>query len=157
MLLSDFWNHHTVTESGCWEWQMSRSHNGYGRLTLNGCGRKRDLRACRVAWELANSAIIPEGSVVLHSCDNPPCINPSHLSIGTLKENSEDMVRKGRWRGGSPPGEGAGKAVLKEHQVLDARRLYATGDFSYAQLSELFGISRQNIRLAVIGRTWKHI
>ncbi len=137
---------------------MSRSHNGYGKLTVDGHrGRGRHRRACRVAWELHNGATIPDGSVVLHSCDNPSCINPDHLSVGSMKENSEDMVRKGRWRGGSPPGELAGKSKLTEAQVHLIRKMYAEGGVSYRTLAAMFGIAHQNVRLAVIRKTWAHI
>lgn len=78
-------------DSGCHIWRGSRNVGGYGRLTRDGA----ILSAHRVAWELANGPI-PDGKVVLHKCDNPLCVNPEHLSIGTQKENVLDAIAKGR-------------------------------------------------------------
>jgi hypothetical protein len=71
----------------CWEWRGNRNNRGYGKL-----GK---IYAHRVAYELA-SGPIPSGLEVMHSCDNPPCCNPAHLSVGTHADNMQDMARKGR-------------------------------------------------------------
>lgn len=78
---------------GCWLWTGSKNRQGYGETMF----RKRHLRANRVAYELANGPI-PEGLMVLHSCDNPPCVNPDHLFLGTGTDNMQDCIRKGRTR-----------------------------------------------------------
>lgn len=75
----------------CIEWTGARNPAGYGRLRLRG----QQVYAHRVAYEQAYGPI-PEGFVVMHSCDNPPCINPDHLSVGTYADNARDMVEKGR-------------------------------------------------------------
>lgn len=88
---------------GCWEWTSARDTNGYGRITdrpgarLLGVGRTRS--ASRVAWEIVNGPI-PPGLCVCHYCDNPRCVRPEHLFIGTRKDNVLDCVAKGRnfWR-----------------------------------------------------------
>ena len=80
----------------CWPWTGRKFENGYGQFKLGSKCRK----ASRVSWELHNGPI-PEGKYVLHRCDNPPCVNPTHLFLGTHKENMSDMVAKGRhknWR-----------------------------------------------------------
>ena len=75
----------------CIEWQGKRDKDGYGRVEVNG----REIAAHRVAWAKENG-LIPAGLLVLHSCDNPPCINIDHLRLGTHKDNMADMVARGR-------------------------------------------------------------
>jgi hypothetical protein len=80
----------------CWEWTASKNDHGYGRMTA---GRGVNLKAHRVAYELHNGPV-PDDKCVLHECDNPPCCNPLHLFLGTKKDNTHDMMAKGRM---SPP------------------------------------------------------
>lgn len=75
----------------CWEWPLSRVEPGYGRVRLG----KTEYRTHRLSWEL-HFGPIPEDMFVLHHCDNPPCVNPSHLFLGTHQDNMDDMVRKDR-------------------------------------------------------------
>lgn len=79
---------------GCWEWTGSRNAAGYGKLSEGAAGSPR-LRAHRVSWELANGPV-PAGLWVLHRCDNPPCVRPDHLWLGTRLDNMQDCARKGR-------------------------------------------------------------
>jgi hypothetical protein len=81
----------------CWEWQGGKSKDGYGYLHLAG----QTKLAHRVSYELHHGEI-PKGLVICHKCDNPPCVNPKHLFIGTHLDNAVDRDKKGRGRGGKP-------------------------------------------------------
>lgn len=94
MTLAEKWEMHGRSAgNGCWEWRGPRSARGYGSLNTAD-GR---LYAHRVAYELHNGPI-PDGLVVRHKCDNPPCVNPNHLEIGTQLDNIQDSVERGRNR-----------------------------------------------------------
>lgn len=87
---------HTVhADSGCWEWTGSHVPRGYGTVWDSMRGRK--VYVHRLSWEMHHGPI-PDGMFVLHLCDNPPCWNPEHLSIGTHRDNMADMTAKGRGR-----------------------------------------------------------
>lgn len=87
----------TITESGCWEWNGNTSdRRGYGSLRFHG----RTVKAHRLAYSTWVGEI-PEGMVVMHLCDNPPCINPDHLKVGTNDENMQDMLTKNRQASGN--------------------------------------------------------
>ena len=94
-----FWDKVTIGDD-CWEWQAYRipPPSGYGQFGMGG-RRGRMHPAHRVAWLLWHGTI-PEGMRVLHRCDNPPCVRPDHLFLGTQADNVRDMHQKGRYRGG---------------------------------------------------------
>lgn len=83
------------SDAECWEWTASRNSYGYGQLAVVLPSGKRPRLAHRLSWEL-HVGPIPEGMCILHRCDNPPCVNPSHLFIGTKADNYRDMRAKGR-------------------------------------------------------------
>ena len=87
-----FWENVAVGDpNDCWEWEASSGYNGYGQYRHNG----KMTGAHRVAWNLTHGTI-PDGLQVLHHCDNPSCVNPAHLWLGTQRDNIHDMIRKGR-------------------------------------------------------------
>lgn len=101
----------------------------------------------------------PGNLFVCHHCDNPPCVNPAHLFLGTPAQNSADMARKGRAPGPRPEnvrGEKSGHAKLTEAAVRDIRNRVGRGD-SYASLGREYGVTPVNIRYVVNRRTWKHV
>lgn len=85
----------TVTERGCWEWNGKRHEHGYGIIDAYRLGLK-NARVHRIVWEMTNGPIDDPNLVVRHRCDNPPCVNPDHLELGTLRDNSLDMSDRGR-------------------------------------------------------------
>ena len=139
----------------CWEWKGAVNHGGYGHYsgrTLSTVGRRVNYVAHRASWEITMGAI-PDGLLVCHRCDNPPCVNPDHLFLGTHADNMEDMVRKGRKK----RGENHSRARLAESDVLRIRELVAKGGLSQAAIGELFGISGTHVGNIALRNKWKHV
>lgn len=133
---------------GCWLWtaNTTKDRKGNKRYGLLGAGRRGEgmLFAHRVSWEL-HFGEIPEGLLVLHSCDTPPCVNPAHLFLGTQTDNMQDMAAKGRrGRTGPLPGAGA-KSSLSRRQIHTLRRKGAEG-ISTKELAEEFGVCIATVR-----------
>lgn len=141
------WSRVVKTGAGCWEWAGNRSALGYGIVTVQHSTR---LRAHRVAWELANGPI-PDGVAVCHRCDNPPCINPDHLFLGTHADNMRDMVGKAR----QPHGARNARAKLTADQVAELRAARARGE-PLASLASRFGLTKSGACHVAKGRAWKH-
>lgn len=85
------------TQTGCWPWTAAVDYHGYGRIQMGPRGGGVII-APRASWLIHNGPI-PEGMCVLHRCDNPPCVNPDHLWLGTRSDNQRDMMAKGRGGG----------------------------------------------------------
>jgi len=145
-----FWS--KVDKSGdCWNWTGFRDRNGYGRIMIGGI----TSGAHRCSWE-DSFGPIPANMFVCHHCDNPSCINPDHLFLGTHLENVRDMVAKGRQRCGVVLGELHHKAMLTAKQVIEIRIRSELGA-SRACLAREFGCSESNILCIVRRETWKHV
>jgi hypothetical protein len=95
---------------------------------------------------------IPDGMMVLHRCDNPPCVNPDHLFLGVAADNSADMVAKGR--GNGPRGDSHCSSKLTENDVRQIRSLYASGEYSMRQLAKRFGVGSDQISRIVNRQKW---
>lgn len=143
------------TTSECWPWQGSR-HNRlpYGLFRVSRDPRDSPKPAHRISWQLANGPI-PAGMFVCHRCDNPPCVNPAHLFLGTPAENLADMRAKGR---GPKPlrGENGTKAKLREDDVRNIRRRVAAGEMQKS-LADEYGVSKAAVNLIVLRKNWKHV
>ena len=154
-----FWSRVDIRSSlDCWEWQAGKTRKGYGDFYAGiRNGKPLYLRAHRVSWELVNGEI-PEGLHVLHHCDNPPCVNPAHLWLGSNADNVADKMAKGRHNGGGP-GKGVKHhfAKLTDSDVIAIRKLYATGEYSYIRLGAMFNTEMGNVGRIVRRDTWKHI
>ena len=148
----------------CWEWKDAKVR-GYGQFRI---GNTKYL-AHRVAYSLVVGKI-PDDMCVLHRCDNPCCVNPSHLWIGTPADNARDRDEKGRT--GRTPGDlngthtmpektarGAkqGAAKLTAANVLEIRERYAAGGCSHRGLASEYGVSKTNITYIVRRKSWRHI
>ena len=159
-----FWNKvdRSAGPDACWVWTGSR-RGSYGRFFLQG----RTFKANRIAFELCKGPI-PDGMFVCHRCDNPLCVNPSHLFAGTPRENTQDAVRKGRIAAGDrhgshvhpdawARGERQGSSKLTADQVRIIRRSYAPGEVTLAELAKRFGVSEQTISYIVNNKRWQHV
>ena len=142
------WEAYTPRSDGCWEWTGARDSNGYGRLNIDG----KPVLAHRLAWQLHRGPITSEDHIC-HKCDNPPCVNPSHLFKGNAQMNSDDKLKKKRHRYGVSKGEAHGHAILTEEQ---AREIKASA-LSHKACAERFGVSYQTVWEIRKGVSWKHI
>jgi len=139
-------------ENGCWNWLGSLSPRGYGRIKVG----DKNYRSHRYSWATENGRQIPDGMVVCHACDNPKCVNPTHLFIGTMADNVADCVRKGRHARGErlahprARGEKNGNSRLTEQQV---NRIKSDGRPQRVIAAE-FGVSQTAIWAIKNGRMW---
>jgi hypothetical protein len=145
--------------TGCHEWTACKLKEGYGQFRL---GNKMKL-AHRIAWARENGEI-PEGMCVCHKCDNPSCVNPGHLFLGTHQDNMDDKKFKGR--GNQPKGENNGSARITKEQALHVIQLLAVaprrpnGRIKYGELqkiAEYTEISYQTVRNISAGNAWQHL
>ncbi|HEY3498039.1 MAG TPA: HNH endonuclease signature motif containing protein [Polyangiaceae bacterium] len=139
--------------SGCWLWRAARNDFGYGVLRITVAPkRSRNERAHRLSWLLANGTI-PDGLVVCHSCDNPACVRPDHLFLGTKGDNTADMMRKRRHRLRVLRGEAHGGSRLTERLVAEIRARRESGRL-LRELAADYGMSTSQIWNVVSGTHW---
>lgn len=143
-----------VTECGCWLWLNHLNNRGYGQFM--GESGKVEL-AHRVSYKM-HVGEIPVGNVVMHTCDNPACVNPDHLETGTTTDNMRDMSRKGRAVGNiKTKGQDVHLSKLTEVEVLNIRQLFATGEYTHKMIADQYNLTKENIGCIVRRQTWKHI
>jgi hypothetical protein len=135
----------------CVFWQGCKGSRGYGTMAV---GKRNREATHRISWALANGARPPAGMHVMHSCDNPACINPAHLSIGTAADNQRDCSMKGRKR--APRGSRCKKSKLTEAQVIAAAQQFAQGAFS-KDIAKNLGVKRDAILKIMQGSRWPHM
>lgn len=164
----------------CWLWTGNKSTKGYGQFSAE----RRSIRAHRFSWEL-HGGMIPEGLKVLHKCDNPPCVRFDHLFLGTTKDNTQDMLAKGRankvtgknhWMNKYPErrpygdrnpmhlhperiarGEERPGAKLTEIAVQEIRSRYAAGGITQKALAQEFNVHVMLINGVVNRKMWTHV
>ena len=131
-----------VTESGCWEWPTGPRRGGYAEVLVR--GKKRRLH--RVSYEEFKGPI-PKGKRICHHCDNPRCVNPGHLYIGTAADNANDVKERGNPR----------SYKLKKEDVEEIKRLYQAGADSMNALARKFKVTAGLICRIIHGKTWKGV
>lgn len=147
-----FWNKvQKRSEKECWEWTAKKFPDGYGKFWFN----EKSMRAHRISW-MIHFGEIPNGLLVCHSCDNPACVNPNHLWLGTNQENLIDAVKKGRCKGGfvGKFGENHPNTTLNQQQVDEIRILYQDKHLPQSRLSKMFFVSQGTISHIINRKTW---
>lgn len=133
----------------CWEWQGARNRNGYGTLMV----RRQKWLAHRLSWNIAHGTAAPSDKVVCHRCDNPACVNPGHLWLGTQAENLRDMIEKGRGKYVVPRNNVGARnpmSKLSDDQVREIRKL--AGSMSQREIGRLFGVGQDQISRIISGK-----
>lgn len=137
------------SSSGCWNWTASTAGKGYGQIKIP--GQRRQIYAHRLSYLIHNGEI-PEGLVVCHTCDNPRCVNPNHLFVGTIRDNLIDMKNKDRHL----RGERNTQSKLTESDVIKMYQMRFAGKSTYA-IADTFGVGQMTVWRIVNGKRWKHV
>lgn len=138
-------------DTPCWVW-MAFKHplpRNYGMFQVK---KRQGFRAHRFSWELTYGPI-PKGMLVCHECDNPPCVNPEHLFLGTNLDNNRDMAMKKRAVGRK--GDSSPRAKLTWDKVSEIRHRYADGGITRTKLAKEYNVSKATVGRIIEGRTWK--
>lgn len=134
----------------CIEYQGFRDRQGYGRKKING----KTYGAHRIAYSIANNVSLDEmqGWLVRHACDNPSCVNPEHLLLGTVLDNSRDQRERGR----TVVGTRNGRAKMVESDIPFVRHWLSLG-YMQSEIAKCFQVDRQQIYKIAHGKHWKHV
>lgn len=135
---------------GCWTWLSCTNQNGYGVYSVKG----QALLAHRLAWTYLRGSI-PDKACVLHRCDNPRCVNPAHLFLGTQADNVHDMDAKSRRRWRAPYGEAHPNAKLTIAKVRHIHSMRASG-IAQQDIANAVGVTQCTVSSVLRGATWKH-
>lgn len=155
-LLERIWGH-SDRSGDCWVWTGSKNHKGYGVWTPYNSKelKSRNFTVHRLVYQLTYGEI-PKNLYVCHHCDNPPCVRPDHLFIGTPADNVRDMHSKGRSRFHTGIGRPS-RRRLTEDQVREIRAIYAEGKISQPSLAAKFDVSPTSIFNIVHHRVWRNV
>lgn len=140
--------------TGCWEWTGGKCY-GYGIIHVNdGYKRNRSKRAHRVSYEIHVGPIAGDMDVC-HKCDNPSCVNPDHLFLGTTKDNADDRDRKKRhW---VPNGESSPHSKITEDTVKKIRAEFIPSWGGYSRLARKYGLAPEHVRKIINNKIWRNV
>ena len=149
-----FWSRIKVlTAKDCWEWQGYLSPKGYGKIFIE---RGKSMMLVHRFSYILHHGSIPDNLFVLHRCDNPRCVNPNHLWLGTKNDNNQDCIAKGRRNNVGSKGESHPNVSLTDAQVIEIRNLFANHR-TIQEIATQYGMSHGAISHIVKGRSWKHL
>lgn len=156
-MVTRFWAKVDVgSEGSCWVWTGAVDSRGYGRLAIDCSARPiKYMSAHRFSHTLWFGPI-PEGMLICHRCDNPPCCNPAHLFPGTQADNMRDMAQKGRGGTGGVAGSRHHNARLTEADVIQIRERLSTHE-SVTSVADAWSVSRQTVSAIKHGTRWGHL
>jgi len=147
-----FWSKVEIRgDNDCWWWSGGKHVDGYGWFYAGGLS----IRTNRFSWTVINGEI-PDGLLVCHHCDNPSCVNPRHLFLGTNSDNMRDMNRKNRRNQVNVRGEDVGTSKLKSGEVALIKILIKRG-IDKKEISKMFKVSSATIYMISKKTIWKHI
>lgn len=159
-----FWLKVDKTEN-CWLWTGGVLADGYGGFGISYNKHHYSYRAHRISYSLANNRPVPDNLLVCHKCDNPLCVNPDHLFLGTPADNSADMIEKERSGKGRKKksancarGEQHGRTKLTTIEIQTIRTIVSKPDRpSYEQIGKQFGVNQSHIYRIAKRKVWKHV
>lgn len=146
-------NNQVTKTKTCWIWKGAIGSKGRGYICVKP-GKRQQVHRFSYEYYIGK---IPTGLLVCHHCDNPLCVRPSHLFVGTDQDNKNDMVAKGRSTKGRMAGEKHPFAQLTDFEALEIKRLFASGDYSQKELKNKFSVSYSVIHGIVREKRWKHL
>lgn len=141
--------------SGCWLWLGASTSAGYGLFPFGGGRRSQRVGAHRASYTL-HCGDIPDGMLVCHRCDNPSCVNPAHLFLGSHGDNAADRNKKGRSKG-QAKGASHSRAKITERQAQEVIALAASGLITHAEIAQRLNVSTSIVALIATGASWKHL
>lgn len=146
--LNQFWKRVDKSNiDGCWLWTGSFQRYGIFHVSR----KYQPRRAHRVSW-MIHYGLIPKNMLVCHKCDNPPCVNPTHLFLGSITDNHRDMEIKGRIARGNKHGN----SKITEQDVREIRQL-STAGIRGSAIAKQFGLTKENVNLIIARKAWRHV
>ena len=150
-----FWSKVNKKENGCWEWTAGCVNGSYGHYRYEG----KKILAHRYSFMMHHPLTIDLREhpkiLVCHTCDNPKCVNPAHLWLGTNADNVRDRDAKGR--NNQAKGEKNGMTKLTEQEVREIREKYAKGNIFQKELADEYGVRQSTIGFIITHKSWKHL